>query len=368
LKLQRSSGILNRMPIDLRIRRAVAVGAVTCLAAVQPIAAQSSPSLSVNDPDIKLLFPLAQKVQVMAELCVKELPAQSQGVPAALAAWNERHARPQLDSLIERTMKRRAAMGRGIIRMMGAQLFNGDPAGACSNFAAHISSAENDLSVSDPTALRNAVGSLTLRSFSAELICAAKLLQAPAGSPLKSCAPIILMMPRPIAARRFIVRSMSESSCGRACRSFQAASAAGTPCDCAGNSFTQSSAMTCTFCASGKSSLMSGSLTESDGELCAAIGCTAARHVTAPTATALRMRRSIGMRFSIPLERWSFKVTLGNNHVRRARDWRWATRHLVHRRPRPLRSSTASPGIAQRDQFCPSRRWLALGQENARSP
>jgi hypothetical protein len=156
LKLQRSSGILNRMPIDLRIRRAVAVGAVTCLAAVQPIAAQSSPSLSVNDPDIKLLFPLAQKVQVMAELCVKELPAQSQGVPAALAAWNERHARPQLDSLIERTMKRRAAMGRGIIRMMGAQLFNGDPAGACSNFAAHISSAENDLSVSDPTALRNA--------------------------------------------------------------------------------------------------------------------------------------------------------------------------------------------------------------------
>jgi hypothetical protein len=154
LKLRTRIGILTRMTIDRRIRRAaLALVMISPL----PLAAQTPepPSLT-KDPDLKLLFPLAQKVQVMAELCVKELPQQSAGVPAALATWNERHARPQLDSLIDRTMKRRAAMGRSVIRMMGAQLFNGDPAAGCSNFAALINSPENDLSISDPTALRNA--------------------------------------------------------------------------------------------------------------------------------------------------------------------------------------------------------------------
>ena len=87
---------------------------------------------------------------------MQELPAQSAGVPAALADWNARHARPQLDSVIERTSRRRAALGRSFIRSMGASLFGGDPAGACANFAAHIGTAENDLGVSNPSALQNA--------------------------------------------------------------------------------------------------------------------------------------------------------------------------------------------------------------------
>jgi hypothetical protein len=118
--------------------------------------AQSASTATLDDPDISLLYPLAQKVQVMADVCLKDLPAQSANVPAALSAWNERHARPQLDSVIERTARRRAAMGRTFIRSMGVALFGGDPSRACADFAAFIATAEHDLGVSNPTALKNA--------------------------------------------------------------------------------------------------------------------------------------------------------------------------------------------------------------------
>jgi hypothetical protein len=115
-----------------------------------------SARVTLDDPDIKLLYPLAQQVQVMAEVCQRDLPAQSAGVPAALALWNDRHGRVQLDSLINAIARRRAAMGRTMMRMSGTALLGADPAAACGNFGSFVSTAQFDLGVANPTALRDA--------------------------------------------------------------------------------------------------------------------------------------------------------------------------------------------------------------------
>jgi hypothetical protein len=146
--------------MSLRILRVVTITSLLLgLASVflpLAIAAQNTAPARLDDPDLQQLYPIAQKVQVMGELCLQQAPDHAAGVSAALATWNTRHARPQLDSLINATARRRAAIGRSLIRSMGATLFGGDIRAACSNFAAHIGTAEHDLGVSNPDALRSA--------------------------------------------------------------------------------------------------------------------------------------------------------------------------------------------------------------------
>ena len=141
--------VTSRLHLNLRL----------CLATVLlPLiaGAQNTAPARLDDPDIKELFPLAQKVQVMGEICLQQATEYADGVNAALAAWNSKHARPQLDSLINATARRRAALGRNLLRAMGATLFGGDVRAVCSNFAAHLGTAEHDLGVSNPAALQAA--------------------------------------------------------------------------------------------------------------------------------------------------------------------------------------------------------------------
>jgi hypothetical protein len=117
--------------------------------------AQPAPA-SLDDPDISLLYNLAQRVQAMAEVCQQQLPDVSAGVPAALSTWNTRHARVQLDALVERTARRRAAMGRSMLRMSGPSLLGADPRAACANFGSYVSTAQYDLGLANPNALTDA--------------------------------------------------------------------------------------------------------------------------------------------------------------------------------------------------------------------
>ena len=157
LKHSMADGILHAM-ISFRTRLAAARARNSLVGLMLPLiaGAQSTMPVRLDDPDLKELYPLAQKVQVMGELCLEQAPQNAAGVSAALTAWNAKHARPQLDSLINATFKRRAALGRSLIRSMGATLFGGDVQGACSNFAAFLSTAEHDLAVSNLAALQSA--------------------------------------------------------------------------------------------------------------------------------------------------------------------------------------------------------------------
>jgi hypothetical protein len=172
--------MLSRMPHTRVIRTAL-----LCLLIGAPgrLPAQALLTASLQDPDIALLYPMAQKVIVMSEVCLKELPTQSAGVPAALAAWNTRHARPQLDSLIERTAKRRAAMGRSLMRMTGMRLLGADPVAACQNFAVHIGTTEHDLGASDFGALQRARRKLGVAELAANVAAAPEVATAPGMPP-----------------------------------------------------------------------------------------------------------------------------------------------------------------------------------------
>ena len=142
------------MPLSQKLRRAVAGAALLHPA----VLTSQAPAPTLKDPDIAKVYGLALKVQVMADVCINQFAAQSAGVPAAAAAWNTKHARDQLDTLIAHTSggSRNASMARGIMRFIGPKILGPNPAEACSAFDALLATAENDVGVSDPTALRNA--------------------------------------------------------------------------------------------------------------------------------------------------------------------------------------------------------------------
>jgi hypothetical protein len=116
--------------------------------------AQRPPSL--DDPDIALLLTVAQRVSVMAEQCTRQHPAESDAVPAALARWNGRHARLQLDALINAVGRRRVAAMRDSLRQTGDAVLGAEPARACRAFGALVASADFDLGVRNPVALQSA--------------------------------------------------------------------------------------------------------------------------------------------------------------------------------------------------------------------
>ena len=109
------------------------------------LGAQQQATASLSDTEIQPLYSLSQTVRVMAEVCSQQFPQHASTVAAAYAAWGEKHGRASLDSLIERTARRRASMGRAILRSTSSSLLNGDPAAACGNFGAHIATAIHDL-------------------------------------------------------------------------------------------------------------------------------------------------------------------------------------------------------------------------------
>ena len=193
------------------------IGALMIGAFPMVLAAQQPKPPSLNDAELRPLYSLIQTVRVMADVCSEQFPQHAASVATAVAAWGDKHGRAPLDSLIERTARRRAAIGRAFIRGTSTSLFNGDPAAACGNFGAFIATATYDLGVQDLPALQAARLRLGLPAWTppatSPTVAAVPLEPSPSATPPEPSATATadtMAAPRPRAPARSPAEIMRE--------------------------------------------------------------------------------------------------------------------------------------------------------------